>query len=63
MILKKKKSYFEEEQTEGTLEDFKVSRFKFGQNKQITIFFLRKMVQFNLKHWKTQTLFKGSTLN
>ena len=39
MILKKKKSYFEEEQTEGTLEDFKVTRFKFGQNKEITIFF------------------------
>ena len=68
MILKKKKSYFQEElgknrnkpkELWNTLKSLGLSSEK--QNNQK--FLLRKMVLFNLKHWKMQILSKGSTLN
>ena len=68
MILKKKKSYFEEELGKNrnkpkelwkTWKSLGLSSAKQGNQK----FLLRKMVLFNLKHWKTQILSKGSTLN
>ena len=68
MILKKKKSYFEEELSQNrskpkefwkTLKSLILSSDKAIKSKII----LRKTVQFNLKHWKTQILLKSSTLN
>ena len=68
MILKKKKSYFEEELGKNrnkpkelwkTLSHSILARTKQGNQK----FLLIKMMLFNLKHQKTQILSKGSTLN
>ena len=68
MILKKKKSYFEEELGKNrskpkelwkTLKSFGLSSDKARQSKLS----LKKMVLFSLKHWKAQILSKGSTLN
>ena len=68
MILKKKKSYFEEELRKNknkpkelwiTLKLLSLSSNKTRQSKLL----LRKMVLFNLRHWKVQILSKGSTLN
>ena len=65
MILKKNKSYFEEELSKNrkkpkeiwkTLEPLGLSSYK-------DKFLLRKMVLFNLKHWKMQILSNGSSLN
>ena len=67
MILKKKKSYFEEEPEKTrskpkilwkTLKSLGLSSDKARKSK----FLLRKMAQFNLKYWKMQNLSKGSTL-
>ena len=68
MILKKKKSCFEEELGKNrnkpkelwkTLKSLGLWSDKARQQK----FLFRKIVLFDFKHWKTQILSKGSTLN
>ena len=62
------KSYFEEELDKNrnkskelwkTLKSLGLSRAKQGNQK----FILRQMLLFNMKHWKTQVLSKGFTMN
>ena len=68
MILKKRKSYFEEEVAQNRnkpKELWKASK-SLGQSldkARKPKIFLKKDGKFNLKHWKTQILSKSSTLN
>ena len=65
MILKKNKSYFEEELSKNRKkpkEIFKTLK-PLGLSSHKDKFLLRKMVLFNLKHWKMQILSNGSSLN
>ena len=62
MILKKKKSYFEEELTKNRSKPKELWKvLSLGKARKSKIY-LKKTVQFNSKHWKTQMFSKSSTL-
>ena len=68
MILKKRKSYFEEEvaKNRNKPEELWKALKSLGQTSDKARkpkIFLKKDGKFNLKHWKTQILSKSSTLN